>query len=111
MRMRRWHLGLLSVGAAALGSMATFGTASYAQSTPCEFTGVERVVAIGDVHGAYDRFAEILRVSGLVDSGMHWAGGTAHLVQLGDIDDRGADSRKALDLLRRLEGEASKAGG
>ena len=77
----------------------------------CEIDGVERIVAVGDVHGAYDRLAEILRAAGVVDAGLHWSGGRTHLVQLGDVVDRGADSRKALDLLRRLEKEARRAGG
>ena len=77
----------------------------------CEWQGVERVIAIGDVHGAYDRFVEILRVAGVIDADAHWSGGKTHLVQLGDVIDRGNDSRKALDLLRQLEREAPAAGG
>ena len=80
-------------------------------TSTCEWDGIDRVVAIGDVHGAYDRFVEILRTAGLIDSNAKWIGGAAHLVQLGDIIDRGDDSRKALDLLRRLEREAPAAGG
>jgi hypothetical protein len=82
-----------------------------ADRSSCEFNGVSRIVAIGDVHGAYDRFVEILKVAGLIDADTHWIGGTAHLVQLGDVLDRGDDSRKALDLLRQLEREAQSAGG
>jgi hypothetical protein len=82
-----------------------------AAADTCEWTGVERVIAIGDVHGAYDRFVEILRHAGVVDADLHWAAGTAHVVQLGDVVDRGDDSRKALDLLRRLEREANAAKG
>jgi len=63
------------------------------------------------VHGAYDRFITILRAAGLIDGRERWAGGRAIFVQTGDVLDRGPDSRKALDLLRRLEGEASRAGG
>jgi hypothetical protein len=77
----------------------------------CEFTNVSRVVAVGDVHGAVDRFTAILQTAGLIDDKSKWSGGTAHLVQLGDIVDRGPDSRKALDLLKRLEAEAARAGG
>jgi len=80
-------------------------------ATPCEFTGVSRIVAVGDVHGAADRFVGILQAAGLIDDKQHWSGGRAHLVQLGDVLDRGPDSRRALDLLRRLEGEAAKDGG
>jgi len=70
-----------------------------------------RVVAVGDVHGAYDSFLAILREAGLVDERARWSGGTAHLVQLGDLLDRGSDARRVLDLLVRLEGEARRAGG
>lgn len=78
---------------------------------PCAIDGVERVVAVGDVHGAHDRLVAILRAAGLIDGRQRWSGGRAHLVQLGDVVDRGPDSRKALDLLRRLEDQAKKAGG
>ena len=54
---------------------------------------------------------EILRVAGIVDSGGRWAGGRTHFVQVGDIVDRGDDSRKVLDFLRRLEREAPGSGG
>src|SRR5262245_20748127 len=82
-----------------------------AEPPACATTGVERIVAIGDVHGAYDRFVAILKVASVVDDRLRWSGGKAHLVQLGDVVDRGPDSRKALDLLQRLEGEAARAGG
>jgi hypothetical protein len=70
-----------------------------------------RVVAVGDVHGAYATLVDTLEAAGLIDESQHWRGGNAHLVSVGDLLDRGADSRKVLDLLMRLEGEASAAGG
>lgn len=84
---------------------------SAADKNSCEWDGIGRVVAVGDVHGAYDRFVEILRAAAVIDAGLHWSGGTTHLVQTGDVLDRGADSRKALDLLRQLQREAQSAGG
>ena len=84
---------------------------SLAAASSCEWDGVERVVAIGDVHGAYDRFVEILKTTGLIDGELKWAGGRTHVVQLGDVVDRGNDSRKALDLVRRLERQAKSDGG
>ena len=42
---------------------------------------------------------------------LRWTGGRTHLVSLGDLLDRGADSRKVMDLLMRLQGEAAAAGG
>ena len=47
----------------------------------------------------------------MIDAKQKWIGGTARLVQTGDILDRGADVRAAYDLLMRLEGEARRAGG
>ena len=82
-----------------------------AAPSSCGLEGVERIVAVGDVHGAYDRFVDILRAASVIDGRQRWAGGRTHLVQLGDIVDRGPDSRKALDLLRRLDRDASSAGG
>lgn len=65
-----------------------------------------KIVAIGDVHGAYPEFVSILQRTGLVDQSLNWAGGQTTFVQLGDILDRGAESRKALDLMMKLEGQA-----
>ena len=84
---------------------------SSAPELPCDITTAERVVAIGDVHGAYDRFVGLLRAAGLIDGRQRWVGGRARLVQTGDVLDRGADSRKVVDLLIRLEREAATAGG
>ena len=77
----------------------------------CDLRTTERIVAVGDVHGSYDGLVGILRTAGIIDARARWSGGRAILVQTGDVVDRGPDSRKALDLLRRLEGEAMRAGG
>lgn len=82
-----------------------------AASWPCDVRTTDRVVAVGDVHGAYDRFLAILQTAGLVDGRERWTGGRAILVQTGDVLDRGPDSRKALDLLRQLERDAPRQGG
>ena len=82
-----------------------------AVASACAIEGVERIVAIGDVHGAYDRLVAILRAAEIVDARLRWSGGKTHLVQLGDVVDRGTDSRKALDLLQALEKDAARAGG
>src|SRR3981081_2430132 len=75
------------------------------------WTGVERIVAVGDVHGDYDQLVAVLRSAGIIDEQGNWNGGKTHLVQNGDVLDRGPDSRKAMDLLMRLEKQASEAGG
>lgn len=79
--------------------------------SPCDITTSERVVAIGDVHGAFDTFVAILREAGLIGGNRRWSGGRAVLVQTGDVLDRGPDSKRVLDLLRSLETDAARAGG
>lgn len=78
---------------------------------PSEWTNVARVVAVGDLHGDYAKFQAVLTEAGLIDAAGDWSGGAAHLVQLGDVPDRGDDSRKILDHLMRLERQARSAGG
>ena len=80
-------------------------------NSPCDIQTTERVVAVGDVHGAFDNFVAILRAAQVIDNRNRWAGRRTVLVQTGDILDRGPDSRKAIDLLRRLERDAQRAGG
>ncbi|GMR22884.1 MAG: hypothetical protein BMS9Abin37_1263 [Acidobacteriota bacterium] len=82
-----------------------------AQERPFEWDNVERIVAIGDIHGAYDNLVRVLQNANLIDNKLRWKGGAAHLVQTGDIVDRGPDSRKAMDLLMKLEDKAEDAGG
>jgi len=105
--------GVAVVGALALGMVAAPGAppSVAAAAATCEIEGVERIVAVGDVHGAYEQLVQILRAAGVIDERLRWSGGRTHLVQLGDVVDRGADARKALDLLRRLEKEARRTRG
>ena len=70
-----------------------------------------RVVAIGDVHGAYDSLLRVLEGASIADASGRWVGGTATLVQVGDLIDRGPDDRRVLELIMRLEEEADRAGG
>lgn len=87
------------------------GIASLAAAQPYRFVEPERIVAFADVHGAYDELVRLLRAAGIVDARRDWIGGQTHLVSLGDILDRGDDSRAVLDLLMRLETQAAAAGG
>ncbi len=70
-----------------------------------------RVVAVGDVHGAYPEFVAILQRVGLIDSGRQWIGGASVLVQTGDVPDHGPQTRAVLDLLMELERQAQKQSG
>lgn len=95
------------VAAALLALLAAGGAAAPAEVR----SGPGRVVAIGDVHGAGGRLRTILRQAGLVDDALDWSGGTATLVQTGDVTDRGPQVREVMDLLMRLEAGAREAGG
>ena len=70
-----------------------------------------RVVAVGDIHGAFDEFVAVLRGTGLVDAELSWTGGTTHLVSVGDLLHRGDYGRQVIDLVMRLQREAAEAGG
>jgi hypothetical protein len=84
-------------------------------STPAaaefNWSGVDRIVAVGDIHGDYDQYIALLRSAGVINKGSNWSGGNTHLVQLGDITDRGPSPRKIMDLLMKLEPQAERAGG
>jgi len=82
-----------------------------AEDIPWEWSGIERIIVVGDLHGDYENFIKILKGTGIVDPDLHWAAEKTHLVQTGDIMDRYNDARKILDLLIRLEKEAAEAGG
>ncbi len=89
----------------------SFALLSQAIAEEWRWSGVERVVAISDVHGAIDAMTRTLAKAGVLDEALGWSGSATHLVITGDILDRGPDSRKVMDLLMRLEGEALDAGG
>ena len=76
-----------------------------------EWTGVARVVAVGDVHGNHDKLVRLLQAADLLDEDLRWVGGDSHLVVAGDFLDRGLQGRALMDLLRRLEQESIAAGG
>ena len=75
------------------------------------WSGVQRIVAVGDIHGDYDGFVRLLRDAQVINKKTDWSTGKAHLVQLGDVPDRGPHPRKIMDLLMKLEKQAQKAGG
>lgn len=70
-----------------------------------------RVVVVPDIHGAYSELVALLQATRLVDADLDWTGGDATLVSLGDMIDRGPESRRVLDLLMRLQHDAPARGG
>ncbi len=86
-------------------------TASAEEIPRWRWSGVDRIVSIGDVHGAYEPLVVALQAAGVLDDTLHWSGGSSHFVSVGDLLDRGAESRKVMDLIMRLQEEATQAGG
>lgn len=72
---------------------------------------VDRIVAIGDLHGDYDNYIEALRAAAVVDRRGRWIAETTHLVQTGDIPDRGPDTRRIIEHMARLARQARRDGG
>lgn len=99
---------LLRFIAAVFATWLLWAPAASAQS---QWDGVDRIVVIGDLEGDYEKFADMLRTADLIDAEGRWRGGGAHLVQLGDIPDRGPNSRAIMDHLMRLQPQARRAGG
>ncbi len=78
---------------------------------PWRLPAAARVVAIGDLHGDLAALRGALRLAGALDAADHWSGGDLVVVITGDLVDRGDHDLEALELVRRLEGEAPTAGG
>ena len=101
-RLRCWLLATLLIAIALPG---------LAYATQDDWQGVERIVAIGDIHGDYDNYMAVLKNAGVVNRRGRWAAGKTHVVQVGDIPDRGPDTLKIIEHLQKLEKQAKKAGG
>jgi hypothetical protein len=76
-----------------------------------QFPAVERIVAIGDLHGDLSALRAALRLGGAIDEAGKWVGEKLVVVQTGDQLDRGDDEPQILELLLRLRGSAQAAGG
>ncbi len=88
----------------ALASIVLAARAAAAEPAPA-------IIAVGDLHGDYEAYVAILRSAGLIDKKGKWSGGDSVLVQLGDVPDRGPDTKKIIEHLMKLESQASREGG
>jgi hypothetical protein len=105
--MNRFLAGVL----AALSVLVAAPALAAKPATQTAWDHVARVVVMGDLHGDYGKFHDMLQQAGLIDARDRWSGGATHLVQVGDVPDRAPDTRRILDLLMRLEPQAKRAGG
>lgn len=76
----------------------------------------ERVFALGDTHGDYDRLVTLLAAGKLIDGipdapdAVRWSGGRSLLVVTGDMIDKGTQSLKVIALMRALTASAASQG-
>jgi len=84
---------------------------SLALADDWKFSGINRVVAVSDIHGAYEALVSTFQQADIIDEDLNWNGGDTHLVITGDLLDRGPESRQVMDLIMRLEREAVRNGG
>ena len=77
----------------------------------------ERVFALGDTHGDYDRLVALLASGKLIEripdapEAVRWSGGRALLVVTGDMIDKGTQSLKVIAVMRALMASAATQGG
>ena len=69
------------------------------------------ISVIGDLHGYYSRYVELLLDTGLIDRDQNWIGGDRQLWLIGDIFDRGPTGIECLSLTIELQSQARSEGG
>ena len=97
--------------ALALAASISWATAEPSGSRGASAADDRRIVAIGDIHGAFESFREILAEAELINRRGHWIGEDAILVQTGDFLDRGDEPIEIALFLMKLQKEAQRAGG
>lgn len=78
---------------------------------PAVFVDVKKLLAVGDIHGAYEEVCDLLIGTGVVDADLDWAWGDGHLLFCGDVFDRGDRVTESLWLIHKLERQALQHGG
>jgi len=71
----------------------------------------KRIVAVGDIHGDYDKLVNIMQHAKLIDENNDWIANDSIFIQTGDLIDRGDDSKNIFDLLIKIKKQADKHGG
>lgn len=71
----------------------------------------EPVYVMSDVHGQLSKLQTLLRNARLIDATDRWIGKSATVWFLGDFCDRGPNGVGVIDLVMRLQSEATNAGG
>lgn len=93
------------------GAKVSFKSNADRQNFIQEYEGVNKFIAVSDLHGQHDVFVSLLQKHSVIDKSLNWSYGKGHLVIVGDIVDRGDKVTEALWLVYKLEQQAAKAGG
>lgn len=93
-----------------------YDTAEYAitrkiNHDPTVYKNVDKVLAIGDIHGHYNALVKYLLNNHVIDANHNWIWGTGHVVFLGDVFDRGNEVTESLWFIYQLDQKARKQGG
>jgi len=75
------------------------------------YKDVEKFIAVSDIHGQFDVFAQLLIEHGVINKDLDWIYGNGHLIVLGDILDRGPKVTETLWLVHKIEQQAKLSGG
>lgn len=85
------------------------------------YSNVKRIVVVGDIHGDFNILITCLKKAKVINDSREWIGGSAHVVQLGDILDKGGrginssaqsmEEFSIFEFLNYLDTEAEKHGG
>src|SRR4029079_12102649 len=92
-------------------AVQAFAVFAMMSSSPAEAQRSQRIIAVGDLHGDLNAWLTIAKAAGVMGPDGHWAGGSATLVQLGDISDHGQATLAIIQSLQQLQQEAPKAKG
>jgi hypothetical protein len=72
---------------------------------------LNRIVAVGDLHGDLPNALRVLKMAEVIDQSENWSGNVDVLAQTGDIIDRGPDTIALYALMDKLRGQAPAKGG
>jgi hypothetical protein len=75
------------------------------------YNKIDSIGIIGDIHGEYETYLELLKSMGVIDKELRWKFGKGHLLVTGDVFDRGDKVTEVLWHLFGLEKQAEDSGG
>jgi len=70
----------------------------------------KRVVAVGDIHGDYEKLIKVLRHAKLINRKNDWIATNTILIQIGDLIDDDSHTKEIFDLFIKIKEQATKKG-